>query len=130
MAFKDDIQVILNKVGTNLVGNLKEEYGQAAMDSLAVGTFQPLMKFYNDNEQELRDKYGISLNDILGLNQTTQTTLLNLGTPKQVAPPIAELVEQTPAEKREGIIKELALPLLGIIAGGAAIFIIIKTLKK
>ena len=126
MAFKEDIQLVLNRIGSNLVGNLKEEYGQAAMDSYTVGNFKPLVKFYNDNEKELTDKYGISINDIIGLNENTKNTLIEYG----LTNPIITLSEPSPAEKAAGIMKDFVLPILGIIAGGAAVLIIIKTLKK
>lgn len=128
MAFGEDIKTILNQVGTNLVGNLKDEYGDAAIASATSGSIQPLVKFYNDNEQELRDKYGISLNQILGMNENFQNTLIEYGTPK-MGTPISELANTNP-NNSTNIMREFALPILGIIAGGAAVLIIIKTLKK
>ena len=129
MALKDDILIVINQIGTNLVGNIKEEYGQAATDSYTVGTMQPLIKFYNDNEQELTSKYGISLNELLGMNQNLQNNLDKYGT---VKPPINNNTLESNDNRtyEDNSVVEYALPILGIIAGGAAILIIIKTLKK
>jgi hypothetical protein len=124
MAFKEDIKIVLNQIGTNLVGNLKEEYGVAVMEAHSVGSFQPLVKFYNDNEQELETNYGISLNDLIGLSEDAQNSLTNYGEP------IPLTSEPSYSEKVERIMKELVLPILGIIAGGTAVLILIKTLKK
>jgi|TARA_R110000787_G_scaffold11722_5_gene38450 hypothetical protein len=117
----EDIGTILNQVGNNLVGDIGMEFNQAKEDALISGDLKPLVRFYNDNEQELALQ-GFSLNDVIGVNQSNQNALIEYGQSDNYNIP-ADL-------KSAGIFKEFVLPTLGIIAGGAAILILIKTLKK
>ena len=128
MALLEDIGTIFNQVGNNLVGDIRMEFNQAKEDALISGDLKPLVRFYNENEQELALQ-GLSLNDVIGVNPSNQNALIEYGQSNNNNTPADELY-YTPTPKNAGIFKEFVLPTAGLIAGGAAILILIKTLKK
>ena len=123
MPFLQDLATIGKQISTNLFGDLKGEYEAAAVKSAEINSSQPLIDFYNKNEVKLSQQYGISLNQVLGVSQQGQQMLTDMGTP-------IEQVVKDNEDKSKSAFKRIVLPLLGIIAGGAAIVILFKTLKK
>jgi len=123
MPLLQDLATIGQQISTNLFGDLKGEYEDAAKKSAEIGSSQPLIDFYNKNETKLSQQYGISLNQVLGVSPQGQQMLTEMGTPM-------EQVVKDNEDKSKSTFKRIVLPLLGIIAGGAAIVILFKTLKK
>tara|TARA_R110001592_G_scaffold249273_1_gene511773 strand:+ start:693 stop:1064 length:372 start_codon:yes stop_codon:yes gene_type:complete len=123
MPLLQDLATIGQQISTNLFGDLKGEYEAAAIKSAEIGSSQPLIDFYNKNETKLSQQYGVSLNQVLGVSQQGQQMLTDMGTPM-------EQVVKDNEDKSKSTFKRIVLPLLGIIAGGAAIVILFKTLKK
>ena len=120
MPLLQDIGTVLGHVGNNLVGNLGEEFRKAKEESFASGGLQPLIVFYNENEKELAAR-GLSINDLLNIDASA---LEEYGVQPKDVPTEKVTVEGG------GTIKDFVLPILGIVAGGAAVLILIKTLKK
>lgn len=125
MPFLQDLLTVGKQVGSNLFGDLKLQYEEAALKSAETGDSQPLIKFYNKNEGELSQKYGISLNQILNVSPQTQEILNEMGTPLET---LAET--NTDLDSKKSVFTRIVLPILGIIAGGAAVIILFNTLKK
>ena len=123
MPLLQDLATIGQQISANIFGDLKEEYNQAAVKSAEIGNSQPIIDFYNKNETKLSQQYGVSLNQVLGVSQQGQQMLTDMGTPMEQAVKENE-------DKSASTFKGVVLPLIGILAGGAAIVILFKTLKK
>lgn len=123
MPLLQDLATIGQQISTNLFGDLKGEYEAAAKKSAEIGSSQPLIDFYNKNETKLSQQYGISLNQVLGVSPQGQQMLTEMGTPM-------EQVIKDNKDNSKSTFKSIVLPIIGIIAGGAAIVILFKTLKK
>jgi hypothetical protein len=123
MPFLQDLATIGKQISTNLFGDLQGEYNTAAIKSAEIGSSQPLIDFYNKNERKLTQQYGISLNQVLGVSPQGQQMLNEMGTP------IEQLVNENKDDKKSTF-RRIVLPMIGILAGGAAIVILFKTLKK
>ena len=121
MPIIQDIGSVLGEIGNNLFGDIKEEFEKAKNDSLSTRNIQPMVDFYNKNEAELKAR-GININDLL--SKITQGSI-NIDSDN-----IDELQDlNNNNEKNLGFLKEFVFPILGLIAGGAAILILIKILK-
>jgi hypothetical protein len=123
MPLFDDIAIITNQISANLFGDLKGEYKKAAIKSAEIGSSQPLIDFYNKNEARLTQEYGVSLNQVLGVSAQGQQMLNEMGTP------IEKVINEN-KDTSKSTFRRIVLPLIGIIAGGAAIVILFKTFKK
>ena len=125
MPIIQDIGSVLGQVGNNLFGNIKEEFEKAKNDSISTRNIQPMVDFYKKNEAELKAR-GFDINDLL--SKITQ------GYISSESDIIYESNNSNNNNKNNNsnllnFAKEFALPILGLIAGGAAILILIKTLK-
>lgn len=123
MPLLQDLATIGQQISTNLFGDLKGEYEAAAKKSAEIGSSQPLIDFYNRNETKLSQQYGISLNQVLGVSPQGQQMLTDMGTPM-------EQVIRDNKDNSKSTFKSIVLPIIGILAGGAAVVILLKTFKK
>ena len=121
MPIIQDIGIVLEEIGNNLFGNVKEEFEKAKNDSISTRNIQPMVNFYRKNQAELNAR-GFDLNDLLS---TITKGSINIDS--------GDIGESTNLNDNKGkglnFVKEFALPILGLIAVGATILILIKTLK-
>jgi hypothetical protein len=109
-------KINLDKAKETLTGAIREEYNTAVQLSVQQGSVYPLIQFYHINERELSERYGISINDLLGINTDMVEMMAGMATP-------------TPPPKID-ILTAYVYPIAGIIAGVVGISLIFKTLKK
>mgnify|MGYP003646835677 CR=1 FL=1 len=123
MPILQDIGDILGQIANTEVGrSIKSDFNNAKEASLSTRSAQPMIDFYRKYESQLRGG-SLNLNDfLLSANETpiipVESTDKNINKPN------------LPPAKNTNVVKELALPILGLIAGGVAVLILLKTLKK
>ena len=119
-----------------LTAGLQQEYKTAYQQTLQQGSLNPLIQFYNSNESELNQKYVLSLNSILGINGDKLSQLGDLADTSTVAAPnqnqnvnpIVGLSKNK--EINTEFISGFVVPAFIVLASGAGLFLIIKSLKK
>lgn len=125
MPILQDIQAVLGQIANTEVGrSIKSDFNNAKEASLSTRSAQPMIDFYRKYESQLRGD-SFNLNDFL--LSANETPIL----PVESSDEKINVNTNTPnSANSTNVVKELALPILGLIAGGAAVLILIKTLKK
>ena len=116
---------------SSMTADLRQELSVAWQQTVEQGNLYPMIEFYNRHEARLQNDYGLSLNELMGINHND----LNI---PSAEPPIRPTikVEDSPENPLSGLVfqqpkrTENTFSTIAIGAFALGAFLIIKSFKK